>query len=110
MNELPIDNLTYEELVELNRRVVDRLKFLDQIRTHTQMLEFRVGEQVCFTGSDGDTISGTLVKHNRKTVTVIAGEGARWNISPSLLSKPAAKRAEVPASGRIIDIGDGKSA
>jgi len=29
---------------------------------------------------------GTLVKYNRKTVTVLTDEGQRWNISPHLLS------------------------
>jgi len=29
---------------------------------------------------------GTLVKYNRKTVTVVTDNGQRWNISPHLLS------------------------
>ena len=45
---IPIDHLTEAELVDLNRRVVTRLNFLHEMRLHARMLDFSVGEKVCF--------------------------------------------------------------
>ena len=46
--KIDIDNLSYDELIDLNHRVVERLKFLDQMQAHSQMLEFSIGEKVEF--------------------------------------------------------------
>lgn len=43
---IDIDGLTEAELLDLNHRVVERLKFLNQMRAHAQMLEFRIGDRV----------------------------------------------------------------
>ena len=37
---IDIDKLTEPELVDLNNRIVARLKFLQQMRAHASMLEF----------------------------------------------------------------------
>ncbi len=43
---IDIDGLTEAELIDLNHRVVERLKFLNQMRAHAQMLEFRIEDRV----------------------------------------------------------------
>ncbi|HEY1543739.1 MAG TPA: hypothetical protein VGG01_15110 [Xanthobacteraceae bacterium] len=40
---IDIDQLTEAELVDLNHRVVERLRFLHQMRSHKRMLDFRIG-------------------------------------------------------------------
>jgi len=35
---IDIDKLTEEELIDLNHRIVERLRFLSQIRGHSKML------------------------------------------------------------------------
>ena len=45
---IDIDGLTEAELVDLNHRVVERLRFLQHMRAHASMLEFRIGERVSF--------------------------------------------------------------
>ena len=47
---IDIDRLTEAELIDLNRRVVERLKFLEQARAHKAMLEFHVGDRVTYIG------------------------------------------------------------
>lgn len=84
---IDIDHLTEEELIELNHRVVERLKFLESMHTHREMMQFSPGEQVSFDPPGKDRQVGTLVKFNKKTVTVITECGQKWNISPHLLSK-----------------------
>jgi len=81
-----IDTMTVEELVALNHRIVERLKFLETIQTHQDMMAFNIGARVSFESTRGDRQLGTLVKFNRKTVTVMTDNGQRWNISPHLLS------------------------
>jgi hypothetical protein len=82
-----IENLTESELVELNKRIVDRLRHLQHTKTHQAMLKFRPGDRGSFRGHDGREVSGPLLKYNKKTVTVITNSGARWNVSLGLLGK-----------------------
>jgi len=41
MRHIDIDSLSEEELLELNHKVVARLRFLSQMRSHSAMLDFR---------------------------------------------------------------------
>ena len=82
---IDIDGLSYEELLELNHRVVARLKMIESMQAHVDMLAFNIGTRVSFEARDGRHL-GNLVKYNRKTVTVVTDNGQRWNISPHLLS------------------------
>ena len=46
MTKIDIDKLREEELIDLNQRIVERLRFLNQMRAHSQMLDFRIGERL----------------------------------------------------------------
>ncbi len=96
---IDIDHLTREELVALNRRIVERVKMLDTLTTHQSMLQFHPGARVTFPSTSGERLIGTLMKFNKKTVTVITDDGQHWNISPQLLSpiKDATR-------GNVIDL------
>jgi len=82
---IDIDPLSADELIALNQRIVERLKFLDTMQAHHDMMAFNIGSQVSFETKQGRQL-GTLTKFNRKTVTVVTDNGQRWNISPHLLS------------------------
>src|ERR1700739_1708498 len=84
-----IDSLSEEELIDLNHRVVARLRFLNQMRSHSAMLDFRIGERVKFHPDGSPELIGTLTRYNKKTVTVVTDSGQHWNVSPSLLTKVA---------------------
>ena len=85
MTKINIDELTEAELVDLNHRIVQRLRFLGQMRAHEGMLAFKIGDRVTFHPEGRPPVIGMLVRYNRKTVTVITDEGQSWNVSPSLL-------------------------
>ena len=85
--KIDIDKLTEAELIDLNNRIVARLRFLAQMRAHAQMLEFRVGDRVSFQPDGRPVLVGMLTRYNRKTVTVITEDGEHWNVSPTLLRK-----------------------
>ena len=55
---IDIDSFSEAELIDLNNRVVERLRFMRQARAHVTMLKFRIGERVSF---------------------------ERWNVGPGLL-------------------------
>lgn len=95
--KINIDELTEAELVDLNRRIVERLRFLHQMRAHVEMLEFKVGERVSFQPEGRPTVFGILTRYNKKTVTVISDDGHHWNVSPGFLRK--VERSDAPDSG-----------
>jgi hypothetical protein len=97
-----IDDLTYQELLDLNRTIVERLKLMDNMRTHAEMMQFSVGEKVTFSARGGRQIEGMLVKYNKKTVTVITEDGEHWNVSPHALSKVEIDAVDI--TDKIIDI------
>ncbi len=83
---IDIDRFTEDELRALHHRVTERLRLFHQMRAHGAMMNFSIGDRVAFT-ADGRRITGVLARYNRKTVTVIADGGHRWNVSPGFLEK-----------------------
>ena len=84
---IDIDVLTEAELVALNHRIVARLKLLQQMRAHSAMLEFSLGERVSFQPDGQPLLFGTITKYNRKSVTVITEGGQHWTVAPAFLRK-----------------------
>lgn len=101
--KIDIDQLTESELIDLNRRIVERLRFLQRMRTHKSMLEFSVGERVSFQPNDRPVLYGIITKYNQKTVTVVTETGERWNVSPSLLKRAGAKN-KTTANANLIKL------
>ena len=93
---IAIDGLTEAELIDLNRRIVERLRLQQQMRAHKQMLEFRIGDRVAFRADGRGTVEGMLTRYNRKSVTVITDDGHQWNVAPGLLSRAAAPSTPKP--------------
>src|ERR1019366_3322340 len=61
---IDIDALTESELVDLNHRVVARLRFLAQVDAHASMLEFRIGERVTFHPDGLPPVTGMISRYN----------------------------------------------
>lgn len=104
---IDIDNLTEDELIELNHRIVERLKFLESFHTHNEMMKFVPGDQVSFDPPGKDRQIGTLVKFNKKTVTIITESGQKWNVSPHLISKAKNVKPQKPKkkkSGNVVKL------
>lgn len=83
------ESLSYDELLELNELIVERLKFLDRQEAHDAMMQFHPGARVEFQSNRGTEL-GTIMKFNQKTVNVVTDDGRRWKVAPQLLS-PAKK-------------------
>jgi hypothetical protein len=85
--KIDIDKLTEAELVDLNNRIVERLRFLSHMRAHARMLAFKIGDRVSFQPDGHPVLSGMLTRYNKRSVTVIADGGQRWNVAPALLRR-----------------------
>jgi len=77
--KIDIDQLSEDALIDLNNRIVARLRFLNQTRAHSQMLDFRIGDRVTFQPDGRPQLLGIITRYNRKTVTVITDGGQRRN-------------------------------
>jgi hypothetical protein len=78
------------KLIDLNNRIVERLRFLHQMRSHSEMLKFRIGDRVEFQYEGRRSpVVGMLTCYNKKTVTVITDSAQRWNVAPRLLRRAA---------------------
>lgn len=84
--DIDIDHLTIDELVALNERVIDRIKYLERMQVFEAMKNLNLGTRVTFdSGRDGPK-AGVISKFNQKSVTVLTDDGYRYNIAPGLLS------------------------
>ena len=94
-----LEQLTEEELLQLNRVVVARLRLMQQIRDHGHMVEFHLGQPVQFTDPAGRMLRRVVARHNQKSVTVVTAEGMQWRVAPSLL-RPASPPPEGDPAAR----------
>jgi hypothetical protein len=101
---IDIDKLTEPELVDLNNRIVARLRFLQQMRAHASMLEFSLGERVSFQPDGHPVLFGVITKYNRKSVTVITETGQHWTVAPTFLRKIKPVREATPEGGQVISL------
>jgi hypothetical protein len=60
--KIDIDKLTEAELIDLNNRIVQRLRFLHEMRSHARMLDFSIGDRVEFHPDDHPLVVGILTR------------------------------------------------
>jgi hypothetical protein len=102
--KIDIDKLSEGELVDLNHRIVERLRFLNQMRAHSQMLDFKIGDRVTFQPEGRPPVVGMLTRYNKKTVTVITDSGQHWNVAPGLLRKATSTEATETSKAKVIQL------
>jgi hypothetical protein len=49
------------------------------------MTSFTKKDRVGFQAPDGRMLEGTVLRLNKKTVSVVTDDGHQWNVSPGLL-------------------------
>lgn len=97
-----IDHLSVEELMKLNGRIVDRIRYLQQLKTRAHLDRFEVGDRVFFQ-SDGRRIEGVVVRVNRKTVSIKTSD-SQGTIHPRLLTKLGSALGLNPRLDLLTDI------
>jgi hypothetical protein len=102
--KIDIDRLTEDELIDLNNRIVARLRFLNQMRAHSQMLDFRIGDRVTFQPEGRPAMFGVITRYNKKTLTVITDSGQHWNVAPGLLRKIESADGTEPNKAKVVQL------
>jgi hypothetical protein len=102
--KIDITALSENELIDLHRRITERLRFLSQTRAHHKMLEFKVGDRVSFKPDDRPALCGVLTKYNKKTVTVITDNGEHWNVWAGLLKLAKEAKASDDKQSNVIQM------
>jgi hypothetical protein len=80
-----------EDLLYLNRMVVERLNLLAQAKSTVELAQFAEGDRVHFTASDSSVQHRIVLRLNKMTASVRIDEGQSWKVSPGLLRKSATR-------------------
>lgn len=94
-----IMRLGEDDLLLLNRLIIDRINLLQQARSTVSMARFATGDRVAFQGPGGQRLSGFILKLNKKTVTIVVDGGEQWNVAPAFL---------LPLSGGLDEVMGGR--
>ncbi|WFS25446.1 hypothetical protein [Rhizobium rhododendri] len=104
MTDIDIHTLDEAELLALNERIVERLHLLHRQKTDQALRQIKIGSAVMFEATDGKTITGIVIRRNRKTVTIHTDDEKHWNVSPTLvrlIGRHALDEGE-PKDGRVV--------
>lgn len=101
--DIDLDGLNIDELVELNNMVVRRIEDLEQFETQKIMMQFLRGERILVPKKNGGTFSAVVQKHNRKTITVVADNGRKYNIPPQILLKESSSDLQNEQPANLIE-------
>lgn len=85
-DDIDLDHLTIDELVALNERVIERIKYLERLQVLEAMQNLNLGTRVTFESRRDGRKAGVISKFNQKSVTVLTDDGHRWNVAPSMVS------------------------
>lgn len=84
--QIDITNFTKQELIELNRLIIDRIKYLSKKENFDILAKFKFGDLVQI--QNGDALcSGVVIKVNIKTVSICLTSGETWRVSPNVVKK-----------------------
>ena len=84
---IDIESLSYEELLELQHKIRQRIKAIESGGAPKDRSKFNRGDKVSFAHPTLGLQTGTLLAHNKNTVTVVTRSGQQWDVSPHLLRK-----------------------
>ena len=80
-----IDDMSIDQLLELNQVICQRIDELQEQETLQALSQLRVGLKVTFEGREGPVL-GIVTKINRKSVIVLGDDGRKqYKVSPGLL-------------------------
>ncbi|MGC1507194.1 hypothetical protein [Ketobacter sp.] len=80
-----IDDMTIEQLLELNEIICERIDYLRAKQDQNVLAQMHIGNQVSFNTDEG-RIFGVVIKKNRKTVVVLSEDKRRWKLPPGMLT------------------------
>lgn len=85
--ESMLKDLNGQELVVLNKMVVERIRLMNKAASLLHLTKFNVGDRVSWDGSDGVIKTGVIIRLNNQTASIKTDEDGHWNVSPQFLRK-----------------------
>jgi ribosomal protein L21E len=82
---MEIENLSLEELVELHRKICRRIRELNRSKVSEKLENFEIGDEISFK-HEGNIITGTVIRVNRKSLSVRTNRG-NWYVDPRSATK-----------------------
>jgi hypothetical protein len=82
-----IDLMDLDELVKLNEYLVKRIRLLSDTKSMEKVQDFELLEEVYFIDDRRNRIEGTVIRLNKKTITIKTGNGMEWRVSPDFLKR-----------------------
>jgi len=80
-----IDELSLDELRDVQARVANRLRSLEALEDAKAMFDYKVGQKVEFVAARGKTFQGEIVKVNRLTAKVRTPDKKVHRVVPSAM-------------------------
>ncbi|MGV8948487.1 MAG: hypothetical protein ACOH2E_03865 [Candidatus Paracaedibacter sp.] len=93
-----IENLTVQELIDLNEKVIRRLKELKSQEERKAATQFRINDIVSFTTRDNKKIIGFVTSTRKSKISIFTEDNEKWNVPPTILSpeeKPSKKLLKI---------------
>ena len=81
-----IENLTVQELIELNGQIINRIKELRKQEQVRAVSQFRLGDVVSFTHKYNQKIIGLILSVRKTKISILTEDNEQWTVSPGLLS------------------------
>ena len=104
MNNIDINVYTIEELMTLNKQVVNRIKFLQKQSQLETAAKFSIGNIVSFIDEDGNKQEAMVTHINPKKIRAITlKKQVTWTISPNLLTLE--RKGEKADLLKLFDVG-----
>ena len=85
--KIDISSFTKSELLELNKLIIKRIKYLNNLDSLESLSSLNKGDIVSFEHGNR-YVMGVIMKINIKTASVLTENGEIWRVDPALLKKP----------------------
>jgi hypothetical protein len=82
-----INLMDLDKLIKLNNYIIKRMGFISETKAMERVWDFELLDKVYFLDDNGNSINGTVIKLNKKTVTITTESGMEWRVSPYFLKK-----------------------
>ena len=83
---IDINGLSKRDLIDLNKRIVERINFLTRQDTSLKIANFNLYDLVTV-GNGPHQKYAFIVKINQKTIGIVCDNSEKWNVSPEMLAK-----------------------
>lgn len=99
---LNLNDLSYDELLELKFRIEKRLEQMGGRCECDNTGKIKQGDEVYFKHPVYDAVHGIVVSINERTVTIVADSGQHWDVAPHLVKKNTSHKKTSKKRGELI--------